>query len=635
MLKTNIYIYISTLVMLAFCTKTSASSIDKLKSEPLKKYASEQIQHGATSLPAVSKALYDESIELIAQGKWRKAREKLLLAANLYPQYPKPMFTLAWIEFLHGESDFISHFYEGARREFVSFNNQAVLLSNALLYLIVSLIGSLIAFILGLTIKYRSFITHKAHEYYKSRYKFPQERLMLAIIIVALAVMRLGAALYSALLLIILWPYINSREKRALATLLVIISIISFGLPYSKALDVAIDTQSATNKLARINLLGANNRLLAELDGITQRELVPEVEFVRGTILYRMKRLDEAKMHLLNAIKLRKGFEEAYINLGNIYYESGDFDRALAGYQNAIEIDSTDAVAYYNMGQVYIKKLLFAKSSLALKRANELGIERFKSKYFGLAGSRPDVFEKGISDKRLWALASAEAKEKRFSIIDGVLRPLLLFPAHLLWLLYVVAAIISIIAANTIRKKWRVTSCENCGIATCSSCSNDEMGIILCRECTKAIEGLSSVKVMEALLRHRRQKVLSRRYALGKVRLLLFPGVAQIFHDKLYSGIIISFIGTALTAALIWGGTYFRAPFSITIHSSLWRLVLPGALFALLYYISLSDRKKIEPRNYRILPAEMWKKEKQLKEETMAKLERQKGELEKETVSLF
>ncbi len=465
--------------------------------------------------------------------------------------------------------------------------------------------GALLATLVALLVKYWQLIDHKIVEAFADRFTFPPARWIIGIICVALVFMRLGLALYVAILLVALWSFMSRREKGAVLSLVILLSAASFAARSSNALAPAVDPSSVTNRLALVNRRGADEDRVARIRAIAGEEYRADRAFALGTMMYRIGRYPDAQAYLLESVSLANRFAPAFVNLGNVYFMQGDYDRALAGYQNAVELDSTSAVANYNIGQAYIKKMLFAQSGEWLQRANTLGIDAFRSAHPAIGLRNPPVYESGFEPDELRSIAALEGGARRDILIGEMLQPYVLFPFQWLWLLFAASLCAAIIVSRKLPDAWHVERCENCGSATCSACENAQTGIRLCRDCADVIKDLGSVKVMEALLRTRRQRIASARQRSHRRRTLFFPGASHLYYGRTAPGVALSLVGAGAVAVLVWRGVYFKDPGAMNVVQPLWMMLFPLGALCAAYVASFRVKAPQEPRNFRVFPPEM------------------------------
>lgn len=593
--------------IVAICTSTLSRTIDRIENPNLHRYASLEIARGAPALKVPSRVLYREALELIEGGNWRKARERLLLAASLAGDYPDPLFTLARIELLHGESDFLLHIVEGFSRASKSFYHQSIFVANASLLLAAGMVGALLVVLVALAIKHWPLIDHWLRERYAGRFSVAPAGWVSIVVLIALAVMRLGIALYIAILFVVVWTFVGQKEKALILGLAIAVAAGSFLARYSNAFIPALDPGSITYRLALVNERATDKRLLEKIAGIDDPAYRAEREYALGTLLYRLRDYSAAKHHLLGSVSEQHDFALAYLSLGNVYFMEGEYDKALAGYQNVVALDSTNALAYYNIGQTYIKKMLFSKSSAALERASKLGFERYQAANLSSRMMDLAVYEVGFDNAALWSLAFREGATHPGVYLGEAMQPYLLFPFEWLWILLAVSVAAAVTVSRRAPDAWNVFRCDNCGSATCDKCADTETGVQLCNNCARVISGLTSVKVMEALLRHRRQKMRVRadRGAITW-RSMFWPGASFVYHGQLSTGVVLILINVGALLVLAWHGFYFKDYRSITISGPLWKTIAPIAVLSMGYLLSLKTRKYQKLRNYRILPPETW-----------------------------
>ncbi|MCX5753876.1 MAG: tetratricopeptide repeat protein [Candidatus Krumholzibacteria bacterium] len=605
MLHRGIALTVAVLSALAFCTGAGAQSLEIITNANLKAYTASELAHGAPSIPVTSRALYREALQLLREGKKEEAVRKLELSANITGDYAAPLFTLARIKILSASPDFLPYLIDGCKRVIVSYPSQAVFAANAAAFLIFTVVGALLATLVALLVKYWQLIDHKIVEAFGDRFTFPPARWIIGIICVALVLMRLGFALYIAILLVALWSFLNRREKAAVLSLVILLSAASVLARSSNMLAPAIDPRSVTNRLALVNRRGADEDCIARIRAIEGKAYRTDRSFALGTMMYRIGHYPDAQAYLLESVSLSDLSASAFVNLGNVYFMQGDYDKALAGYQSAVELDSASAVANYNIGQAYIKKMLFAQSGDWLERANMLGIDAFRSAHPAIGLRNSPVYESGFESGELRSIAALEGGARRKILIGEMLGPYLLFPFPWLWLLFAASLCAAMILARKLPLTWHVERCENCGSATCAACGNMQTGIRLCRDCAAVIKDLGSVKVMEALLRTRRQRVASARQRSHRRRTLFFPGASHLYYGRTAPGVALSLVGAGAVAILVWKGAYFKDPGAMNTVQPLWMMLFPLGALCAAYIASFRVKAPQEPRNFRVFPPEM------------------------------
>ena len=591
--------------MLAFCIEADAGPIDRIGNTTLRSYSYDEVTQGAPALDIPSRIVYEEGLDLLEKGEWESAKERFLLSAELSGSYPDPLLTLAKNEFLRFDPGFLPHIIEGFQRLVSNFYVQSFALANIAFLVTVSAIGTLLAILLYLLVKYWPLVDHSIREWYSVKCSFPPASWAGIILAIALVSLRAGIAVYIPLLLVAVWVSLELKEKILVLGLLIFVSALSYFADYSNTFVAPMDPGSVTSRLSLINERGADSELFGLISEIDDENYRAERDYALGTLLYRLEVLPEAQEFLLGSVSADPDFAPAYVNLGNVYFKQGDFDKALAGYQNAISIDPEHILAHYNLGQTYIKKMLFAESSQSLKRANELGIEEYRSTHPSTRFMNHTIYEDGFGSKRLWRMAHEEGSGRKRILFSEILQPYLLFPFHRLWILLLTGMIVSFFLGRKITRSKKVFRCENCDKPACHICADEELGVRLCRDCASVVEGLSSVKVIEALLRHRRQKVFKASAKKIRKRTFLFPGAAQIYYGRSFAGAFCISIGIAGAMLLLWNGGYFKDPTVLKQVKPIWQWITPAVMILYGIVASVTQKAPASSRPFWILPPEL------------------------------
>ena len=78
-----------------------------------------------------------------------------------------------------------------------------------------------------------------------------------------------------------------------------------------------------------------------------------EDHLLRGEVLARKGKTDEAIVEFEKAIEMRSEYVAAYINLGAAYGQKGMIDQSISASKQAIDLDPQNATAHYNLGNAY------------------------------------------------------------------------------------------------------------------------------------------------------------------------------------------------------------------------------------------------------------------------------------------
>ncbi|MBD3178549.1 MAG: tetratricopeptide repeat protein [Candidatus Latescibacteria bacterium] len=592
-------------LVVAFCNPVSGEVLQDITDSNIRSYINSQLRTNPPELNVVSGVLTREAEIALDKGETDQAVKLLKVAADISSSNPEPSLLLARIELMRANPGFLLHLIDAARIETGSFYKSAIFSVNMYIIFLSSAGLALALYLLALAVKYNGEIFHKTEEVFSGRFKLPPAKYLGLSALAAMLLLRPGFAILIILLSAITWRFISRKEKTVISSLVVLLAIASLFSGRMNRYGPALDEESITRKLSMINEAGGTDDLVRRIRGINRPEFSAEKNFALGTLMYRRGNLSASSEYLKRSLAERKDFIPAYINLGNVYFMRNDFDKALAGYRNATGLDSTSAIAHYNIGQTCIQKMHFNLSSTALKKARRFGIDRYKSENPVVKLKNPEVLTCGFRKSDLENISARESGMENFSILDLVFRNLIFVPVGSLWFLLPAGILLGVIISRAVPQRWGIFHCDNCGQPVCSECVDTGRGLNLCQECKSVVEGLSSVKVMEALLRRRRQNK-SAGMVSGKLRALrIIPGGAHMLSNRVISGIVTATIFSLSVNLLLRNGLYFKDPRFSLQPDSIWRIVAPLMVIVLSYVISFRVRKPEAERRYYILPQEM------------------------------
>jgi hypothetical protein len=180
-----------------------------------------------------------------------------------------------------------------------------------------------------------------------------------------------------------------------------------------------------------------------------------------------------------------------------------------------------------------------------------------------------------------------------------MLQPLLRMSTRSCAWLLLGAFVLAIILTPVFKKKNLTFQCSNCGELTCDNCCQNTGGTYLCDSCAGVIDGVSSDKVVEALLRQRRQGVLVRRRKAIRMLTLWLPGMRDIYYGRLTRGFLLTLI-FAFSAVQLWTrGFVVKDWNSLVTTVSLWKWIIPAVGIVFVYASTALSKRYLEVRNYR------------------------------------
>jgi tetratricopeptide (TPR) repeat protein len=339
--------------------------------------------------------------------------------------------------------------------------------------------------------------------------------------------------------------------------------------------------------------------LIAEIEGLPAGNLEIEKNLALGLLHLKAENFLPAATHHLAAIADDPNNQMAYVNLGNVYYLQGEYNKALEGYRKAAALDTTDAICQYNLAQGYIKTLFLGESSLALRNASAFGIEKIKQSYAPSALKNFPIYPKPFSASQLWHIATVESKTYRGGGLDEVLVPLTRFPSRLSAWILLGALVLAMLLFRIIDSKRLTFQCTNCRELTCHDCCSDDRGGYYCQDCSDAIDGVFSEKVVEALLRQRRQAVIVKRRKSIRLVTALIPGARDLYYGRIMRGVSIAALFSAGLVFLWTRGNLVSNWTSIFTATAMWKLIAAVAAILLSYLFSLFGKSVYSSKSFR------------------------------------
>jgi tetratricopeptide (TPR) repeat protein len=562
-------------------------------------YARVQVQWGATSLPLVAQLEYRAALAAEREGDRDAAVTHLERAIAMAPAYPDAYFTMSRIKFRQFDPDALYFLVRGAKAMAANFGAQSLLTLNLVLFAALALVVAASIMLLALAFRYLPFAAHRISEQLDRRFRAAMPRATAYLILSIPFALFPGFVTGACVLLLITWHFMQRRERAGvLALLLPLIAMGMFSAQLERLSPLAAP-DSFTSHASRSTHSSGDPELIRKIARCDIDALAAPRDNVLGMLYLRQEEYDRAAGYFLDAIELEPGNADAYVNLGNVYYHNGLWNKALEGYRKAVALDSLDAVAQYNLAQAYIKTLLMAESSHALHQASERGIDRVRTTFATPALPYLEVYPKVLSPGALWRIASTEGAAHPTAFVANALEPALGFPLRASAWLLVGALVVALILSRAIKRRHLAFQCSNCGELMCESCGGEDRGSFVCATCHSVIAEVSSEKVVDALLRQRRQKVVVRRRKLVRLATVWVPGLRDLYYGNVARGTGVALLFGASLLGL-WARGYLWPDWNaLPAPTPMWKWILPACGIVLAYLISAASKRLVEVRNYR------------------------------------
>jgi len=568
-------------------------------------YQKLQLGSGAVTLPIAAELEYRAGVAAFKEGRLDDAREHLDSAISLNPCHSSSYFTMARLCVRRFNPEAVWYAVQGVVVTLRSFDAQSTFAVNATLtFIFTFLLASAIVW-LSLALRYLPFLAHRIAEALRNKTNASAARPCAYLLLLAPFLVFPSYAPAVALVLLATWPFMHRRERTFSFLLAGAVAGLLFAAPWVDRWSTVADPSSLTSLVARANESPADPNLArtlyaAETPG-DNKELEAARQTALGLLAMRGGDQETAVAHYLQAIAMAPSHSIAYVNVGNVYYLNGEYTKALEGYRKAEQVDSTDAVGQYNLAQAYIKSLLMSESSEALERASRTGFDGIRDSFATAARAGWSIYPRIYRPADLWQLAAIEGRMKNPAVLSHAIASATGLPARTGFWIIVGAMVVALVVNRVVKRHRLAFQCSNCGEIACNNCCSEDHGSVVCQACAQAVHGVTSDKVLEALLRQRRQSVIVRRRKSIRWTTMWLPGVRHVYYGRFASGLAVASLFAGSVYALWTRGYAFPNWSSLPMATPLWMWILPVLGIVLSYAIAVMSRQLFEVRATRAM----------------------------------
>jgi Tfp pilus assembly protein PilF len=563
------------------------------------RYQEREFNNGAVTLRVAAGVEYQYALDAMGRGERGEAVAHLQNALSLRPRFADAHFTLARLRARELNPEAVYHFVQGVTIAATTFESQRFLAVNgAVTFALVLILASGIVWI-ALAVRYFSFIAHSVAEMFKDRFNAVGPRLTAFLVILTPFAILPGFATAAGMVMLMTWPFMQRRERAMSMVIMASFALLAWSAPVLDRYSSVADPNSLVSLIARANDSPADESLERALANADAGGLEAERQAALGLLATRAGDTESAAAHFLRSISIKPDNAIPYINLGNVYYLNGQYVKALEGYRKAEQADSTDAVAQYNLAQAYIKTLLMSESSRALNRASQLNVDQVIESIAKPARDRMLIYPHPYSSTDLWRIARIEGEKHNPGLLTSAIATVTGQSVRIgFWI--ATASLVLVLAVQRLTRPGKLAfQCSNCGELACDGCCQDARGSVICQACTDAVVGVSSDKVLDALLRQRRQSVVIKRRRATRWLTIWLPGLRHIFFGRFARGFSIAIL-FSFSALMLWTRGYPVPDWNaLPTPTPLWKWILPGLGVAISYWAALGASQRYEVRSTR------------------------------------
>jgi tetratricopeptide (TPR) repeat protein len=567
------------------------------------RYLRDDIRRGARKVTVLAHVEYDLAGEAAKAGEKEKAEEHLRLALRYDPDYSDAYFALARLSVTRFRPDAAVYLIQGVISLGKTFGGQARLAVNAASTLSYLLLVLNLVVCVAFSIKYLPYVAHKLAERMRKRCNAAFPRVVSYLILLTPVVLFADTVIPLAYLTVLCWLSMYRREKVLVVVLVAPIIAAGFFDVHVRLASVLSDPKSLTSLVDRANTARSDEHIVQAIERAPAAGLECEKNLALGILYLKDTRYYDASDRLFKAVSLDPNRAMGYINLGNVHFLQADYEKALQGYRKAESLDPADPVCQYNLAQAYIKTLLMKEASRSLQAAGT-GVEKEKQRYAQDAFEAAIVLPRLFSDEEMWRLSLAEARslDAERAAEGKAIFPWL--PGRTEAVIVILTLALAVAFSKFIDPEKLTFQCSNCGMLTCSDCCVEDRDLNLCRDCARTIDGVTSEKVVDALLRQKRQATFLKRKKSAKLVSMALPGVRDIYYGHVSRGLAVAFFFSLAVVFLITGGTVLIDPSSGAPGNPLWRVIASAAAIAAAYALSAMSKPNysFKPQRHRVFP---------------------------------
>ena len=598
--------YSSLLVILTFCigircAYSSTTQSDLLREvhlspnrNELEKIYQYKLDHGIKNSSIVSAFLLRNSKKFLQQGKIKKAVEFGEYAQLISPDYP-PVYThlgkVYWAQNRFLIFAVIKGWCNSLRATFSNYPFAVLLLTNFLLFFLVSFLLTSAVFSIISVYKYFKLLIHDVNHFLPLKLP-PTSLISWGIFIFSLPLFfHYSIFLIFFFWLMLLFIYHSKRGKH-------VIICFTFFLLLSPFLIQIISKFIVTSYSGVFYQLYQANE--ETWDKETEQKLInwttnhpndSDVLFSLGLVKKREGDYEKATRYYEKVLEIDPHFHKALCNLGNVLLATQKVDLAIKSYHRCLEICPTSVEGNYNLSRAYLLKYMFTESKESFNRAKKLDAARvdYYSKIYSKNSNRM-VIDETIPLGEFWKKTFGSSLGKKlFSsyLWDRFFKGIPF--SYWYSVLFVFLVFVCLIFINHHKFGFSV-GCEYCGSAVCRKCRRVVYDDNLCKQCAAVFKGKGGYSIST---REKEKKVtqierFQKRYVIiGKILSMLLPGAGHLWIDYPLRGSVMLFLFFFLLLKLIYRDGIVINPWLVSHARSYEDIVIVGCVVFILYLFSV------------------------------------------------
>lgn len=560
-----------------------------------------KLDKGIRNIPLLSLLLTRESTQAMAKGEVDQAIEMARYSIKFSPDLPDPYFAMAkvlWHQNPFQIHKVLSELVKGEIAQIRYYPNSLKFFYNTFYILSNAILMALIIFGIILLIKYFPLY------FYDIRRSLTQE--ISKLILNSLKIFCLFIPLFLRLDIlwsllywsILLWGYVNKRERQLILIFFIFVVYLPFFLRTSSTFldslssDILLDLNQANHEDWNKT---TEERLRAWL---TSSPDDPEVLFTLGLIEKRQGRYDRAEELYRRALQSDDKFSEGFSNLGNVFLAQRQTGLAISAYQQAIHLHPDKGAYYYNLYRAYSQEtFLSSKIDQAFQRARQLD-PKLVDHYMAIDSPNLNrlVVDEVLTSQRLWSRFFSQYIGKEgllFRLFKAWFEKIpsrLPFLAPILFLGFLMGM------SRYGRARRFLTRCPMCGSPTHRFYLGESEQEFVCFNCYRIFIQKEKLHPKIAEKKSIQVKTFQKEnHLIGRFLSFIFVGFAYVWGNHPLRGLLLLFIFFVFILKFYyWEGAIpsLLSPSFLT----WWKAMIWGVLFSLFYLLSIRKILRLKPK---------------------------------------
>lgn len=527
----------------------------------------------------ISSYLLFKAEAALKAGRGREALNLGEMALQISPLSPIPSFFLAKAIWRTNPMDVFhvfSHYFNGIRLILGDFLFIVPVLSSFLIYVLIALFLSVLAFIVYSLFAFLPLWIHRISETSKG-YLHPLPAGLLFTFLL-LTPLLLGLPLMWSLLFAfaLFWGFYGRAEKGIVFAFIVLLGATPWVLPAALSIFAA-NGSLIFDEMSR----NYHADYLWAPPPVELNQAGWESRFIQAAYATQRGDYAGAEAFYQGALKENPNVPIILNNLGNLAFYRKEYEEAIDYYQQAIDVAPELVSAHYNMSQAYREMLLFKEGEAVFEKASEISAE--STKRYAMKSTRypgfPVIEERFTRANLIHRLFAQTDQSRNFSekIWQGLIGQIALEKAPLVAGFWVTLLwICGTLHRSFISEK----QCAFCKKPICHHCGRRLFSYQVCKPCEMRFVSVRRKSDFE-MIENAVKRIPSRVYPF-----FVIPGGGHLAIKRTKTGFSLLFAFFMLLSTI-----FFR---DILSPQTEWylhqpRSVLPILLILILYIVALSD----------------------------------------------